>query len=88
MATKTRRLEARVDPEGEHRITEAAARTRESVSTFVLRAALNEADRVLARSDVVFMPAEQFDALMDSLDTPDEAPVLAHAARHRGFSRS
>lgn len=88
MATKTRRIETRVDPDSEQRIAEAAALMHESVSAFVLRAARSEADRVLARSDATLMPAEQFDALVRSLDEPDEAPVLARvAASDRAFTR-
>ena len=37
--------------------------------------------------DHVRMPAEQFDALLNSLDSPDPAPRLAAAAAQRSFSR-
>jgi uncharacterized protein (DUF1778 family) len=72
----------RADPDSDDRITRAAALTDTSVSAFVLSAALRQADEVLARADVIFMPTEQFDALMASLDMPDEAPAL-HAAAAR-----
>jgi uncharacterized protein (DUF1778 family) len=52
----------------------------ESVSGFVVRAARAEADRVLARTDVTVMPAEQFDAVVASLDSPDPAAKLVQAA--------
>lgn len=89
MATKTRRIEMRADPASEERISRAAALLHESVSSFVLRAASTEADRVLAHADTTLMPAEQFDALIGSLDVPDAAPTLARiAARGRRFVRS
>jgi uncharacterized protein (DUF1778 family) len=89
MAVKTRRIEMRADPDSEQRIAQAAAARRQSVSTFVLAAAVREADRVLARADVTLMPAAQFDALMDSLEIPDQAPRLLQAAgRPRRFTRA
>jgi uncharacterized protein (DUF1778 family) len=89
VTTKSRRVEARIDPESEERIVEAARLTCQPLSAFIVRAARAEADRVLARADVTLMPAEQFDALLDSLDEPDEAPTLARAAaRTRRFTRA
>jgi uncharacterized protein (DUF1778 family) len=86
---KDRRIEARTDAETEERITRAAALTGTSVSTFVVSAAAERAEEVLARArDVTFMYVEQFDVLMASLETPDEASTLAAAAeRPRRFSR-
>jgi uncharacterized protein (DUF1778 family) len=56
---------------------------------FVIRSARAEADRVLARADQTIMPADQFDALMASLDEPDPAPLLTGAAnRPRRYTRS
>ena len=50
---------------------------------------LAAADVVLARADTTLMPAEQFDALMSSLEVPDEAPTLLEAASPpRRFSRA
>lgn len=54
-----------------------------STSAFVTRAALREAETVLARNDRTLMPADMFASLMESLDTPDAAPRLRKAfARH------
>jgi len=76
-------------PESEERIAQAAAARQQSVSTFVLAAAVRGADMVLARADVTLMPAEQFDTLMDSLEIPDQAPRLLEAAtRPRRFKRA
>jgi uncharacterized protein (DUF1778 family) len=88
MATKTERIEMRTDPDTGARITQAAQITQTSVSAFVLDAATAAAERVLARRDQTIMPAEQFDALIASLDTPDTAPKLTQiAARPRRFTR-
>jgi uncharacterized protein (DUF1778 family) len=86
---KGRRIEARTDAETEERIIRAAALTSTSVSTFVVSAAAQRADEILAQAQqVTVMPAEQFDALMASLDVADEAPVLVAAAvRARRFAR-
>lgn len=81
MATRTKRIEMRADPQSEALITAAAAACRVSVSAFVLEAATEEAGRVLGRADLTLMPADQFDALIAALDEPDEAPRLAEAAR-------
>lgn len=87
MAVRSRRLEARVDPETDELISRAAALTHESISSFVVRAARDEAGRVLARADMTWMPAEQFDLVIDSLDHADPAPVLKRAAsRSRRFT--
>ena len=89
MATKTQRIEVRTDPDSEARITRAAAIAHESVPSFVLRAAVAEADRILARTEVTLMPAEQFDTLIASLDQPDAAAVLGRlASTRRRFTRT
>jgi uncharacterized protein (DUF1778 family) len=81
--TKTERIELRADQVSAQAIARAAQLQRLSVSAFVLQAASCEADRVLARTEHTVMPAEQFDHMMASLDTPDEAPNLARAAGRR-----
>jgi uncharacterized protein (DUF1778 family) len=80
MATKTRRIEMRTDPDSEERIVQAAGLLGQSVSGFVLAAASSAADAVLARADTTLMPAEQFDGLLRSLDVADQAPNLRAAA--------
>jgi uncharacterized protein (DUF1778 family) len=78
---KEARLDFRLDPEVKARIERAAKLAHESISSFVVRAAAAEADRVLARSDVTMMPTEQFDELLASLDIADEAPALARLGK-------
>jgi uncharacterized protein (DUF1778 family) len=77
MTIREARLEFRLDPEIKKKIERAAKLVRESVSAFVEHAAAAAADRVLARTEVTTMPAEQFDELLDSLDAADGAPALA-----------
>jgi uncharacterized protein (DUF1778 family) len=78
--TKTRRLEARVEPAVDELITEAARALGQSRSEFIVRAARESAERVLARADVTLMSARQFDLLVDSLDEPRPLEKLARAA--------
>lgn len=84
VATKTRRMEQRIDEDTDVLLSKAAALTHESVSAFVVRSARDEAARVLARSDLTMMPAAQFDEMLAALDAaPRRIPALADAAAHR-----
>jgi uncharacterized protein (DUF1778 family) len=85
---KTERIELRSDPDNAHRIALAAQMQHLSISAFVLQAAAAEADRVLARTEHTLMPAQQFDELIASLDTADEAPNLTRAAARRRRTRA
>jgi uncharacterized protein (DUF1778 family) len=80
MPAKTRRVEARLDPESDDVISRAAAVLGVSKGSFLVRSARAEADRVLARADVTLMPAEQFDAMLAALDEPEVLPVLSRLA--------
>ena len=85
MATKTARIELRVDPERERRIRYAADLAHTSVSAFVLEAAAERAEHVIAASTATVVPAAWFDAVWDALDSPPQPnPALrACAARAR-----
>ncbi len=80
-ATKTKRSEFRADEQTLERIQRAANAVHEPASEFVRKAALARAEEILRQDLVTVMPAEQFDALMSSLDAADFAPRLAEAAR-------
>jgi uncharacterized protein (DUF1778 family) len=85
MAARTSRLELRADPERERRIRFAAELSRQSVSAFVLDAAGEKAERVIASSTATSVPSEFFDELWDALDappTPNE-PLRRRAAGPR-----
>ncbi len=75
--TKTRRLELRTDETTDGLIAEAASLLHVTKSAFVADAARQAAQKVIARSDVTFMAPEVFDAMMASLDVPDESTELA-----------
>ena len=79
MATRTSRLELRADPERERRIRFAADLSRQSVSAFVLDAAGERAERVIAASTATRVPPDFFDRLWSAL----EARPRANAALRR-----
>lgn len=89
MSTKTRRMEQRIDEETDTLLTRAAALTHESVSAFVVRSARTEAARVLARSDLTMMPADQFDGMIAALEQPPAriASLARAAEKPRRFTR-
>jgi uncharacterized protein (DUF1778 family) len=72
MAARTSRLELRADPERERRIRFAAELSRQSVSAFVLDAAGEKAERVIAASTATTVPSEFFDQLWEALDAPPQ----------------
>lgn len=77
MSSKEARLDFRIDADTKDRIERAAKLTRESTSGFVIHAAADRADNLLARADVTIMPAGQFDEILASLDVADETSALA-----------
>ncbi|MBF6099359.1 hypothetical protein [Nocardia cyriacigeorgica] len=79
MNTNGERFESRPTAEGCNQIEEATrafGETAEVVGT----AANQEPDRILGLSSRTLMSAEQFDAMLESLDVPDDAPELAALA--------
>lgn len=88
MSTKTGRFEIRLAEEGRNHIEEAAGAVGETLTDFVRNAAIQRADRILALSSRTLMSAEQFDAMIKSLDVADESSELAElAARPRRYVR-
>lgn len=81
MATKSQRLEARLTPIQRQQIEHAASLAGESVSSFMVLAALERADSVVVERATTVVPATYFDQLVASLDQPDEAARLERAAR-------
>jgi uncharacterized protein (DUF1778 family) len=81
MAVKAERLEARLTPTQRKQIEHAAAVAGESVSSFVVLAALERAEIVVTERAATVVPADYFDRLVGSLDDPDEASGLARAGR-------
>jgi uncharacterized protein (DUF1778 family) len=70
MAAPTSRLELRADPDRMRRIRFAAELSHQSVSTFVLDAAGEKAERVIAASTATSVPSEFFDQFWEALDAP------------------
>lgn len=81
MTVRQARLELRLDERSKEHIVRAAELSDQSVSAFVLTAAVTAAEMLLARAGHTVMPADQFDEMISALDTPDEAPALARQAQ-------
>lgn len=81
MATRAERLEARLTSTERKQIEQAAALAGESVSSFVVLAALGRADSLVREQASTVIPAAYFDQLVASLDEPEDALRLARAAR-------
>ena len=81
MAVKSDRLEARVSPEQRARLEWAASLAGTSVSAFVVDAAVDRAEELLAAQMSTTVSADYFDELVNALDRPDRAPTLAKAAK-------
>lgn len=79
MAAKEKRLEARLTSTQRKQIEQAAALAGESVSSFVVLAALGRADILVSEQASTVVPAAYFDQLLVSLDHPEKAPRLARA---------
>lgn len=82
MAAKSDRLEARLTSAQRLEIERAATLASESVSSFVVTAAVQRAEALVAEHASTVVPAAYFDRLVASLDEPDEAPGLARAVRN------
>jgi uncharacterized protein (DUF1778 family) len=80
-------LNFRVESAVEERLRAAAAIEHKTITEFVLGAAAERAEEVIAAQSVV--PTEYFDQLLAALDAPDEPmPELERlAARPRRFIR-
>lgn len=82
MSTKTERVEARLSPDQRSRIERAAEYAGESMSSFMVSAAVERADEVIATHSATVVPADYFDHLLAALDDPAESsPTLTAAAR-------
>jgi uncharacterized protein (DUF1778 family) len=81
MATKTERVEARLSPRQRERIDKAAAFEGQSLSSFIVTAAAEKAEQVIAARTTTVLPSEYFDRLLSAIDQADQAPRLERAAR-------
>ena len=81
MPAKTARIETRVSVAARRRIDRAAALQGSTLSAFIVSAAVERADEVLAAHDTTTVPAEYFDRLLAAIDKPNPAPRLRAAAK-------
>ena len=81
MAAKTERLETRLTSTERDQIEQAAALAGESVSSFVVLAALGRAEIVVREQASTVVPADYFDRLLASLDEAEKATGLRRAAK-------
>ena len=82
MSVKSDRVEARLSPEQRDRIGRAAAFTGESMSAFIVSAAVQRADDIIAEHSSTVVPSDYFDELLAALDeAPEASPRLAAAAK-------
>jgi len=84
VAVKSDRLEARVSPEQRARLELAATISGTSVSAFVVDAAVERAEQVVAAQMSTTVPADYFDRLLSAIDEPDRAATLTKVARRVG----
>ena len=79
---RTSRIELRAQPAREERIRYAARLANKSMSAFVLDAASQKAEEVIATATETVVPSAYFDELLAWLDEPPKPnPRLAAAAR-------
>lgn len=87
VARKTDRVEARLSPEERQRIDQAAQLAGQSLSAFMVGAAVEKADQVIADIAVTVVPPDYFDRLVAEIDKADPAPQLARAVARARRSR-
>jgi len=80
MSTPSETINMRTDVERKRRLQLAADLRHESLTSFVLSAADERAEQVIADSRTTTLPGDFFDAFFDSL-APEPTPALRAAAR-------
>ena len=81
MAVKRERTEVRMSAEEKELIKTGAATAGLSTSAFILAAAVDRADEVIAEARTTVVSGDYFDSLLPALDRPVPAPGLERAAR-------
>ena len=80
MAVTKARLEARIAPELDELIEDAARQLRVTKTAFVTDTLREAALRVTARAETTLMDDRIFDAMLASLEVADDSPALADLA--------
>lgn len=76
-ASRSEKLDLRLSPEAKRRIAAAAKAEHRSVSDFVLKSALDQADQTLADRRVFRLSAEDWEKFQEALDAPPrDIPAL------------
>jgi uncharacterized protein (DUF1778 family) len=70
MATKTSRIELRAQPEAADKLSAAARLADQSMTSFVLAAALARADEVIEAAATTVVPPDFYDRMLAALDEP------------------
>jgi uncharacterized protein (DUF1778 family) len=85
MAPRTDRIEARIEPARAERIRYASELSQTSLSGFMVQAASEKAEEVIAEHAYTLVPSGYFDELLASLDQPPAVipELLAAAERTR-----
>lgn len=81
MPARSDRVEARLSPAEREQIHRAAELKGQSISSFIVSAAVERANEVISEHTVTRVPADYFDELLRALDKPAPAPQLQRAAR-------
>lgn len=82
MGSKSERIEARIEPARIERIRYASQLVEESMSSFVVQAAIERAERIIDERTFTTVDDKYFDKLVASLDEPAKPiPSLQKAAR-------
>lgn len=88
MAITKARLEARIDPELDELIEDAARQLHMTKTAFVTTTLREAALKVTARAEITLMDHHVFDAMLASLEAADESAALRDlAALPRRISR-
>ena len=81
-AVENNRYAMRIDAEEKSRLMRAAALEKTDLKNFILRSALNAADQVIERSEVIRLSERDSRMLLDLLDNPPPLnPRLVAAAK-------
>ncbi|MEO5974054.1 MAG: DUF1778 domain-containing protein [Ilumatobacteraceae bacterium] len=87
MGKRSERIEARIEPNRIERIRFASELVEESMSSFVVQAAIERAERVISERTFTTVDDEYFDKLIADLDKPAKPiQVLQKAARKNAKS--
>lgn len=80
---KTARIELRAEPEQEERIRTAARLVNQSMTSFMVTAAVERADEIIANWSTTTVSAEFFDEMLAALDAPAQKNEALSKAVHR-----